>query len=426
MEKIRTIYFQRYFGYMIALSILILGIYIYPTFNSINAWHEQRNYYHSEEFIQDFEQNPEWFSKSYFVNSDGEDEVILYDSIEDYRSDTLRIFYKSNNKYLETFRETINDNSTYYSRYNEIEEVEPQEYELGATYYQNFHNDGSFIPILMVALGFLLFFVDQKTNFNRLLFSLSEKRRKLFLGKLLYVALPIIGVTVIGILSSILIQYMGIPAPYLNASLLQMVYSGFSQLIFSIFSLTIGIFFGTLLNNLVLAPLALITGGYFILYTGYSFYYGINNILTYFFPNIRMLTPTSLTRFDLGKTGTPLSGILFWVVFSLLLLFLAEKIFNKIALENEGDFVTNTNLRRPTFLSLFIGSTIYFGIALFDLYSVLNMIQFNHLGLVDILRNFLIVTALVFTVSFSLVYHRSIIKWFQERRDSHLRQQMNR
>lgn len=419
---IRSIYYKRYGKSLIAIILLLFFFYWTGAFGLNNSWQGHYEWLHSYEFeTKHYNNDLDNQIKGYVGDSDT---PIYYSSIDEYRDEELTVYHASNAPYLPTIRESADQYFLRNEYYDYGSTSDPNDYQRGVEYYFRFGgSDPIFTMGLMLLAGFALFFVDPKTNFNRFLFSLPVSRRQLFTGKLLYLGLPLLGALALAILGSIFINYFGIPAPYLNVTLPQMLYSGLSHFATMTLLLTSGIFFGALLGNLVLGPAALMGGLFFFVGFFNPFYIQFNNLITYFFPNIHLQNPWTLIVTSVGKTGTTLTTLILFFLFSLVLLGLTERIYQKTSMENDGDFVTDPSLRLPTFLSLCIGSNLFFGIGSTPWSWVFSIdpteYYVNRSGYWFTL---LVQFVLVFIVSFGLVYFQSIQKWWRKRRDLRLKQ----
>ncbi|KAF1303281.1 hypothetical protein IV487_04615 [Enterococcus saccharolyticus] len=405
MKMIRSLYYQRYGKSLIALMLIFFGLYLYNGIGGVRAWQNEYDYLHSKEFVTSDYYNHEWNIKDY----DDNNKPIYYESIDDYRNERLMTYTYSENFYS-TYAEM---NAT--SNYNpEIAVAEPT-YQAGNVYYSYYVSSQPW-ALLIFILGFLLFFVDQKTNFNRFLFSLSVSRKKLFTGKLLYLAGPFMLVIGLGILGNILIQWYGIPQLYMNATVIQLLQSGLSHWIFTIFLLCSGMLLGVTLGNVVFGPLSILLG-LFVLsqMTVFSFFSNLNIILTYFFPDIQLPMTDAIFVVWPGKTSTPWYISLILMLLSALFIFLAERIFRKVSIEDDGDYVTSPGLRLPVFLTMFVSTCFFFTITMTSWYLVFNPVEDY-----TIIRELIIITIVTCICSYILVYARSIRKWWIARRDNYL------
>lgn len=407
MKMIRSLYYQRYGKSLIALMLIFFGLYLYNSIDGVRAWHNEYDYLHSEEFVTSDYYNNQWNIKDY----DDNNKPIYYESIDDYRNERLMTY-----NYFEAFYSTYAEMNATSDYISEIKVTEPA-YQAGNVYY-SYYVSNQPLALLIFILGFLLFFVDQKTNFNRFLFSLSVRRKTLFAGKLLYLAGPFILVIGLGILGNILIHRYGIPQPYMNATWMQLLQSGLSHWIFTIFLLCSGILLGVTLGNIVFGPLSILLGLFVLAQvTPYLFFSNLNVILTYFFPDTRLPMTDAIFLIWPGKTSTPWYILLILVLLSALFVFLAERIFRQVSIEDDGDYVTSPSLRLPVFLTMFISTCFFFTLTMISWDLVFNPVEEY-----TVIYELIIITITTFICSYLLVYARSIRKWLIAKRDNYLQQ----
>lgn len=402
-SMLKNIYYQRYGKILLVLMGVFTFIYVGSGVNSVGSWYELKEYFYSEEFSHSYDKDTSYQIKDY------QHEIpVYYQSIQEYRDDALTVFDKFYFSHLAPAESTLSD---YTNNDYELIEGEANDYQVGGWYSSQLYSYITIVARVIFCLGFLLFFVDQKTNFNRFLFSLPFKRRELFLGKVVYVALPLLGFLALMIVSYSLILYWGIPKPYMNVTLLQLLYSSFSHWMYLVFALTAGIFFGTMLGNLVFGVLAILAG---ILLLSGNFnwaYSNLNLLVTYFFPQVRFVSATALFVTEPGKTGSPWLFLLILFGVSLLFLYLGERMFHKISLENNGQFVTSPEIRLPVCITIIIGSLLFFGLLNFDLTGmVVNEYPYFW-------RDLLIQIVVIIVVSVTLVYSQNIRNWLLAKRD---------
>ncbi|HLQ39907.1 MAG TPA: hypothetical protein VK118_02995 [Tetragenococcus sp.] len=414
-KMIREIYSQRYSKVIWIVCILIVLFYVYTGYSNVNGWQSNQKYLFSEDFVnKEFKLESEDYVKDY--TEDGQ--PIYYHSLDEYRKDQLTLY----NQEL-TYLPKLDDYENLGFEGREIKSADS--YQPGFTYLNNIGSDNSELTLMVVVLfilGFLLFFLDQKTNFNRFLFSLAVKRKKLFSQKILFVGLPLTFTLALSILMNVLINYYGIPNIYLNATLAQLLYSGFSQLILLLFVFSAGCFFGVLLGNLVFGPLALLLGLSFAV-SADLFYTELVKLIQLFSPNSRFLYFSGLFISYPQKSGSPWYILLILVMASLIFIALANKIFNQISLENDGHFITVPHLQLAVFLTMFILSSIYFSISSADwLYFIASPAE--KADYANPLISCLTSTVICFIGSFLLIYFGDIHKHWIERREMRLRQKI--
>lgn len=174
--------------------------------------------------------------------------------------------------------------------------------------------------------------------------------------------------------------------------------------------LAAGIFLGTMLGNLVFGPLVIFVG-FLTLIQNFSWAYSnLNLLMTYFFEQIRFISLSALFVRVPGKTGTPLLFLLLMLGMSLLLLYLGERMLNKISLENNGQFTTSPEIRLPVCLTMIIGGFIFFGLLKLDL---TNMVLNDY---PSFWKDLAIQTIVIIIISVGLVYAPSIRNWWFAKR----------
>ena len=332
-KQLRQLYTTRYKTPLLIVLLVLFSLYLFSGLSTINSWKNTQRYYHSEEFVTDFNAFPE----NYVIGYDEEKDQEIYPTdIEEYRKHHLTVFTRWWEEGPATF------------------------YQVGRHYYDK--HDSFYLHLVFIflfVLGFSLFFIDQKSNFNHFLFSLSWTKKELFQGKMTTVVLPIITTVALGTLSNILIRYFGIPRMYVNATFSQFLYSGFSHFIIGILILMAGILLGILLGNLIYGPIVLIIVMLSLLlfsevYQEYLYYIDalFDYPIHYDWQALVVVTP--------GIDGTPWFILVFYFVLTILFYFLSRTIFQQISLENNGCMLTVPTLRFPVFLTLSALSILWF------------------------------------------------------------------
>ena len=399
---IREIYKQRYGKVVWFLMALFIVLPIISSMNTTSNWISQNNYYRSNEFVSDYQAHPENYAKAFYFDEKTQKEtMILYDSIEEYRADNLAFYASYTDRYLATYQEQRDNRMTIQA--DENQKAEKDSYQRGTSYSSQWRytNFSLFILIACAFIGFLCFFVDQKTSFNQFLFSLPVNRKTLFSQKLRQVIAPVIGSLLLGSLLQNLIVYWRIPHEYIHATLAQLLYSAISYTVLAFVVLVVGLFFGILLGNLVFAPLALVIGFYLLVMCSYPFYDGLNSVVTYLFPQMHFLQLSGLIVLEPGKTGSPIWMLCCLLLFSLFILWLARRLYQKISLEHDGEFILVPQVKAMTAILLFIGWNGYFTIGnvfapIFFTGSTLSIDNVVWLG-IQIVSTFLVSYGLVYT-----------------------------
>lgn len=325
-KQLRQIYNGRYKRPLLIVLLVFFIFYLFVALTDYSNWKSQYDYTYSQDFIHYFEKDPKSFAWEY----DDDAQPITPPSVAAYRLESLTLFWPG---YI------LDDSSGEYIRDNG--------YRQGVEYTERFGSSWPLLaPILLLFIGFGLFFIDLKTNFNQFLFSLSFTKKDLFRGKMIYFVLPLAGTLAFSVFTSIMLKYLLIPNIYMNATLPQLLYSGFSHWLFLLLSLMLGILLGTLLGHLFLAPVLVIGVILFIstLFSGYS------NLTHWFLQKLAIHIPYHiLGLFTLlpGKTATPWFLLIGYALLAFGLGYLSERIYQQISLENNGNLITTPKLRFP-------------------------------------------------------------------------------
>lgn len=395
-KNLRNIFRARYGAVLLLLISGILILYISSGFTFVKSWQSQNTWYHSKEFTKDYVED------TYNIKYHIDDEAIYYEDIEEYRQEKLTLFQSG----WPTSVDTLTN-----ARFKP-----DHSYQKGVYYWSQFNYSAIvFSPWILFILGFSLFFIDLKTNFNAFLFSLPFTKKQLFKGKLLY-TIPVILISLaIGILVHQVLVYTMIPKLYVNATLGQMIYSGVSHWFLLLLALSSGVFIGTLLGNLVTGPL-LVVAGFISLAFFNEFLSEISNLLNYFGLDNNSLffhkifgDSSTMTIVNLGKSGSTIATLVLFFVISVLALFAAEKIFENTSLESNGKVLTVPRFRRRFFITLAVVSSLYFTISGVGLAF--------HLEYYGYLPLFLLILVLsVCTISsFIITYYDEIFKFWNKR-----------
>ncbi|MFV0558973.1 MAG: hypothetical protein ACK5MW_10135 [Enterococcus sp.] len=326
---LKKLYYQRYLKVLCAMILLILGIYLYSGYLSVNTWHHFANSYQQNDSTlrADFDAHPDQFT---------------YWDEQQERDRPYRNFQKFQKANLSVYQSSLGATPS------------ASEYNANYLYYTNTSTGITELCLLIVPLaGFLLFFIDHKTGFTRWLFSLAVTRSQIFWQKIIYLAGPFLASVLLGQLLYALILFMGIPQPYMNATLTQLIVSALSNFILLVTYFSAGALIGSLVGNLVLGPLTLIV----FCYLTFALPTAITTTLDLF--NNSVLRQTSTTFFieTIGKTGGHWYSNLLFICLSGLLLCLASHAFKKISFDYDGEYLLNPSTRFPIWLVMSSYST---------------------------------------------------------------------
>lgn len=292
------IYRLRYRRVLFWLGIFLVGIYVFSGFSSQRQWHTQRDYLYSSEFTYVPEMGQQYDLEGNLTNTLTKTEYV---------KENLRFFVS----------EQIDGQTGNY-----------QMYQVNLLL--------NLMPFVMMILGFLAFFLDQKGQFNRFLFSLPFSRKRIYLEKLRYVVLPILLVVALGIFLYDLILYTIIPAPYLNATIGTLVMGGISHFITLLLAFSFGSFLGVSLGNAISGTFFLLLVAYGLLSTLWTFY---SNLMTLLSTQSSVFLEKWLVYYP-GNVRATMPALGINLLLSLFLFSLSYFVFKSISMEEEGEFLT--------------------------------------------------------------------------------------
>lgn len=401
---IKDIYKKRYGKILLGLMGLVVAFSLWNGYNTVHNWQQNKDFYYNDKQIRlRFEENPE----DYVKYVEGKDQPQPYDSYQEYADDQLYVF-------------TAFDGS---------QSVKTKEYDPNTLYTNNIYSNGFTYLIFLLAglVGFLIFFVDNKTNFNRFLFSLGQSRKELFLKKMQWLVLPFLTSILVGLLGYALIFYYGIPQPFMNATLGQLLMSTFSCFSFIVLVFTACMFVGALTGNVFFGPLTGIVLGALLFYLPStvdslqqldSARQGLDS------PYLSQI-PVGTTLFlrEIGKNGGFLvADLIIWLI-ALLLIFWMYRKYQTVSLENDNDFLLNPESRWPIWciMTTFTAFEMIFGMSQsWTTYFWAKSWDDVQVPLsVPILDTLIWIVACA-VVCFVIVFFSSIKRWWRERRQRKL------
>lgn len=373
---IRSIFAERYKKVLIAACLLVIGVSVCTALVQNNQWKEL---YHAPHAKVNFDQQRDQLT--YWDDELGEN--VPYSSYQEYRNSQLMFYTSYSNKLdASNFSSII----TYQSRFSAY---------LSAA-----------LALIVPLIGFLLFFIDQKTGFNQFLFSIGTARKELFKKKMIYLAIPFLLAVLVGQSLYALLIHTLIPAPYMNATLEQLftsVLSHFSLLFFLFFA---GVFIGSMVGNIFFGPLTL---GVFLFLMNllpeavYSLRYLINLARGAYLESF----PTNLFVDSVGKTSGNIWANLILVGLGLLLVLWSYRKYERLSLENDNSYLLHKNSRWPVWCLMTVFTSFVLIMIFFEPWS--NFLQrkiFEHVSesiIFPIIKNlsvFLIVACICATIVF--------------------------
>ncbi|MEQ7214751.1 hypothetical protein ABQD61_02395 [Enterococcus asini] len=401
---LKAIYTKRYGKALVAAILVILGVFALQTTSIVRTWHSNHEWLHSAQFKKEFMMDPKAYG-DYDYDKKGNEIVNEY-TLEEYIEKESYLF--------------MDDSSS---------SVGPEELIPANLSYMRYGSSSFIVATVIVALcGFLLFFVDQKTSFNRFLFSLGVSRKQLFKGKLLYGAVPLFAAFVLGLLGSGIGLWLGIPHPYLNISFVQLVSSGLMGLVTCLFYFGISCFCGVMLGNLVFGPVVYalllwslqllpnMLGGlseliYYLMHHKY-----LPNRLNYFYGN----GFPRLYTFDLRKDPFSWPAPVLLLLVSGLLLFWAYRKYQTLSLEHDGEFLLYPESRWPIWSLAVLYLTLF---AIFGYAQVWSPYIYDQLdpeigwdySFTEALGTSIFLLVVAMAVSTLLLFFGPLTKWLREK-----------
>jgi hypothetical protein len=278
-------------------------------------------------------------------------DFVPYKSYKEYRDATL-LFYNVYSGYSDFSIKTMSKAENYSNRI-------PYSSSVGHFYI------GLSLLLIVPLLGFLLFFIDQKTGFNQFLFSLPLSRKDLFKSKIIYVAIPFLLSILVGQSLYACLIHTLIPAPYMNATLGQLFISVLSNFCLLLIMFCSSAFIGAMVGNIIFGPLTWIVYWCLMNLLPKAVYSLGNIIYTANTINHKSFSET-LFVFSVGKMGGHWWINLIFIISSILLLFWCYKHYQTLSLENDTNYLLYKKARWPIWMIMTVFTSF-----------ILNMTFFN-------------------------------------------------
>ena len=411
---IKQIYRQRYGKITLSVVVVILLYFCGAGYSAVHNWHTNQKWLHSDDFREEYREYP---SEYYTYDGEGNAITHYYD---------LATYIEEQSYFWKSY--DMSEGPSYRTIDELREQMKPANFDPKLETYSSYQETLGQVVIGLIALcGFLLFFVDQKTAFNRFLFSLPVSRKKLFMNKLIQVGLPILGSFLVGSILNVVILHLGVPQPYMNASWGQLLASVGTSFSTCLLGFSVSVFVGTMVGNIVFGPLAyllLLASGTQLPYVLFNLMDTLNILLrgksaNYSNSYFRIFT------WDIGKSSGYWQAALVMVVVSGALLFWAYRKYQVLSLENDGEFLLYPESRWPVWF-LLTGYT--FIILLFSftntwhtyLYAQRIDNSYWSYPLREVIVSMIIQLLIAIALSTSLLFFGGIRKFLQEKWDAHL------
>ncbi|OJG28181.1 hypothetical protein RU98_GL001429 [Enterococcus caccae] len=320
-----TILKKRYGLVLVITSLSIILFYGYNGINDVNHWKTTEKYYNSEQYTKDLEKISEHDDPRYQGLSLNERKKLN-------EEEGLSLFYQTN---------AYDDSGKLIT--------DPKNYNPYFTIY--FNENPLLLLAIIVAIGFFMFFVDLKTSFNEFLFSLGVSKRRIYFSKFALISVPILTSLLLGKILFVSIITTGIPAEYVNISIMELVANVLASWTTYMFYFFIAAFIGLVTGNIILGPLTVfgfcISFEFFITAVVNAWYYFTKTTSDYFITN---------KFFVYTVTKEPISAlpITLAVIVSLLLFVSGSYLFSTLTLENKGKYLLFDTLKIPVIIAMTI------------------------------------------------------------------------
>lgn len=362
-SSLKKLLLHHYKKVMIALVLIISGIYLFETVSGITSWKNSYAYFNSESAKTSFEKK---IKESYSFDDQEQGKIFLYFNLD-----------KEESVYTDSFEEYKNYSLTFFNPNEDANQ-------LGFNAYPFYNEHFLQILIIFVLCGIFLFLLDLKSNFNSLLFTSKYKRSTIYWYKYYLIG----GTLSVSLFLSKVISMSAyrffIPSNYLNISLSQQIISSFSGWLTLVSIFILSSFLGLIIGDWLFGVIATLT----ILFTFQSFLSNVNYIIQTFFLDESDITSKVNTNMlsDIlpltQVTTQPFNALplLILIVLACLTLFLGQFIFDSITLEDSGSFIIIPKLKRIIQIIIICYGTITFTTGTFILTFFPNeKIVFNQL-----------------------------------------------
>ncbi len=318
---------RRYWKMMVLLLVVLVGNAVYVSATFVGDWKLAYSYYHSDEFKKMFNEDEE-------IKQDGK--IYLYS-----KENGEEVYTNSYQEYVD-FNATVFNESGFYS------------YDLTGGYFYT-------TAIVAAIAGCLLFMFDLKTHFNTLLFSSRFSKKSIYFMKHLLVTGTFVLSLIISKIVYLAILLSNIPEKYLNAGLMELMPSVVVNVLalattFIAASL-LGLVLGEWISGLGTVAFFFVT---FDMFTS-QLYAASEQIAAYYektnqlWPFINMLTTPAIQPRVVhpGEVALPL-------LLSGCCLLAGAALYQRLSLENNGNYLMFDKLRKPMQLLIVIYTVMLF------------------------------------------------------------------
>lgn len=393
-KKLNRITWKRAKPIVLSLGILLILISVFIGFNSTTNWHRRQNFIHSQEARDHY--------NSYLAAQKTEEDDVnkKYKETKDYQgsvdyaeNQNAGIFLKFDSKtgkfhiQSQTFKEFYGYIRTklFYTR--------------GALDLTNFSylftsrnvfRGFTLISLFFIVAGFLVSFLNYKTDFLQILFSSGYKRKQILKSSILTSLIPLILMAITAVSINLVILYSRIPHQYINYPLDKIIFYQFCILLVAICYYFLGFFSGTILGQGITGALSLIGFVFGLELIKQNILDILNNVFNNILNNKNdgIYYQSFFVRFDTYSHWLILDG--FVILTTFLFYFSAQYFYQRLSLEERGNYLLFPKFRFP--ISLVAG--------LFTAYSICGNIGLGSSSINLLIRYNILPGILVFVITF--------------------------
>lgn len=396
IKKLNQLTWRRSRPIVLSLGLLLIVLSLFTGFRSTNSWHNRQNFIHSKkakeqyslyigakkteekEINKKYGQNKDYQKAVDYYNNQGNDAPLIFNA----KTGKFSIKTESFKNFYGYIRSNIFGNVA-------LDNLISSGYIVTATQTLGAL---SLLSLIFVTTGFLISFLDYKTNFVLILFSSGYRRKEIFKSTIKTSLLPLIGLSSSAIAINLAILYSSIPHQYIDYPLVKIIIYHICLLATAICYYFIGLFSGIVFGQIFTGIVSLI---------GFLFGLGLiqTNLLdlfdALFHKNKNQIYYDILfARFDSYPHWAIITSIT--IILTLILYFISQISYNRLSLEERGNYLLFPKLRFP--ISLIA--------AFFASYSLSGNLglsySYNEVSFQSILKGNILPGILVFLITFSL------------------------
>ncbi|OJG86992.1 hypothetical protein RV15_GL002285 [Enterococcus silesiacus] len=320
-----TILKKRYGLVLMITSLSIILFYTYMGVSDLNHWKDTNTYYNSEQYLDDLrgmseDDNPRYTGLS------------LKERQELDKKEGLNLFYQVDS----------------YDEQGKLETTSPND----DSYFTMYFNENPLLLLaIVVAAGFFVFFVDLRTSFNEFLFSLGVSKRRIYFSKFALISLPLLGSILLAKILFVSIITTGIPAEYVNISMMDLLANVLASWTTYILYFFIAAFIGLVTGNLILGPLTAL--GFCL-----SLEFFITAVINAWYYFTKTTTDLYVTNkffvYTVEKAPISILPVIVAIVLPLLVLAVGSYLFPTLTLEKKGNYLLFDTLKIPVVIAMVI------------------------------------------------------------------------